>query len=133
MARFKIGIVLVDEQSAFAHRFLAATTESLKALGCSEQNILVHHAPRIPNVPLVVQFFAEYTDVDAVVVLLEPNQSAEYSAMLYGVGKVQITWNMPVVIGDCTAAAEAIDMISMQNEMESATAEHTSTESREIN
>ncbi len=133
MGRQKIGIVLLDEQTAFAHRNMAAAVESLKALGCSEQNILVRHAPRMTNVPLVVQFFAEYTDVDAVVVLTEPTPTPEYSAMLYGVGKVQMTWNMPVVIGDCTAAADAVDMVATQNEMEAAAPEHTSPDRKDIN
>lgn len=133
MGRQKVGIVLVDEQTAFAHRNLTATIESLKALGCTEQNILVRHAPRIPNVPLLVQFFAEYTDVDAVVVLMEPAPTPEYSAMLYGVGKIQLTWNMPVVIGDCTAAADAVDMVATQNDMEAAAPEHTSPDRKDIN
>ena len=58
----KFGIVIVDEQSSFAHRNLPETVESLKALGCAEQNILVRHAPRLFNVVMTTQFFAEYTD-----------------------------------------------------------------------
>ena len=133
MGRFKIGIVLIDEQTAFVHRNLTATLESLKALGCSEQNLLVRHAPRILNAPLVVQFFAEYTDVDAVIVLVESTPTPEYSTMLYALSKIQTTWNMPVVIGDCTAAADAVDMISTQTEMEAAAPEHISPDRKDIN
>lgn len=133
MGKFKIGIVSVDEHTSFVQRNMAATIESLKALGCSEQNILVRHAPRLMNVAMVVQFFAEYTDVDAVVVLTERDDSAEYATMLYAVSKLQIMWNMPVVIGDCTTAADAIDLVTVQTEMEAAAPEHTAPDRKSIN
>ena len=133
MEQLKIGVVIVDEQMAFAHRNLAATIESLKASGCIEQNILLRHAPRLQGVALTTQFFAEYTDVDAVVVLAENNNSAEYSTMLYGVTKLQILWNMPVLVGDCRVASEVADMVAMQNEMEAAAPEHISPDRKSIN
>ena len=129
----KFGIVIVDEQSSFAHRNLPATVESLKALGCAEQNILVRHAPRVYNATMMTQFFAEYTDVDAVVILTESNNSPEYSAMLNGVNKLQIAWNMPVCVGDCTAASEAVEMVSIQNQMEAEAPEHISPDRKSIN
>lgn len=133
MEKFKIGIVSVDEHASFVQRNMSATIESLKALGCSEQNILVRHAPRITNVALLVQFFAEYTDVDAVIILLEPDNSPEYRALLDGLMKLQIAWNMPITIGDCTAASEAIEMVAMQNEMEAAAPEHLASENKQVN
>ena len=133
MERLKIGIVIVDEQTEFAQRNLAATIETLKAIGCSEQNILLRHAPRLFGVALTTQFFAEYTDVDAVVVLAENDNSPEYAAMLYGVTKLQISWNMPVLIGDCIVASEVADMVAMQNEMEAAAPEHISPDRKSIN
>lgn len=129
----KIGIVIVDEQAAFAHHNLTATIESLKALGCTEQNVLVRHSPRIFNVTMITQFFAEYTDVDAVVILAQSDSSPEYAAMLRGVTKLQITWNMPVAIGDCRAASEAVEMVALQNEMEAAAPEHVSPDRKSIN
>lgn len=114
----KIGIVIVDEQLSFAHRNLTAAIESLKALGCMDKDILVRHTPKVFGVTVATQFFAEYTDVDAVVVLAENDGTPEYSAMLYGVTKLQISWNMPVAIGDCTAASDAVDMVNTQTEME---------------
>lgn len=133
MERLKIGIVIVDEQTEFAQRNLAATIETLKAIGCTEQNILLRHAPRLFGVALTTQFFAEYTDVDAVVVLAENDNSPEYAAMLYGVTKLQISWNMPVLIGDCIVASEVADMVAMQNEMEAAAPEHISPDHKSIN
>ncbi|MBQ6987756.1 MAG: hypothetical protein IJN45_01250 [Alistipes sp.] len=133
MERLKIGIVIVNEQTEFAQRNLAATIETLKAIGCTEQNILLRHAPRLFGVALTTQFFAEYTDVDAVVVLAENDNSPEYAAMLYGVTKLQISWNMPVLIGDCIVASEVADMVAMQNEMEAAAPEHISPDRKSIN
>ena len=129
----KFGIVIVDEQSSFAHRNLPATVESLKALGCSEQNILVRHAPRVYNATMMTQFFAEYTDVDAVVILTESSNAPEYRAMLDGVTRLQIAWNMPVCVGDCTAASEAVEMVSIQNQMEAEAPEHISPDRKSIN
>ena len=116
MERLKIGIVIVDEQTEFAQRNLAATIETLKAIGCTEQNILLRHAPRLFGVALTTQFFAEYTDVDAVVVLAENDNSSEYAAMLYGVTKLQISWNMPVLIGACIVASEVADMVQYKRD-----------------
>ena len=133
MAQYKIVIVIVDEQSNFAHRNLSAAKESLKAMGCVEQNILLRHAPRVYNAAMVTQFFAEYTDVDAVIILFEPDNSPEYEAVLSGLTKLQIAWNMPITIGDCTAASEAIEMVAMQNEMEAAAPEHLASENKQVN
>ena len=133
MAQYKIGIIIVDEQAEFAHRHLAATTESLKALGCTEPNILLRHAPRVYNVTLTTQFLAEYTDVDAVVILAEDDHTPAYEAMLYGVTKLQIAWNMPVTIGDCSAAAEAIEMVAMQSKMEAEAPDNISPDRKSIN
>ena len=133
MERLKIGIVIVDEQTAFAQRNLAATIETLKAIGFTEQNILLRHAPRLFGVAMTTQFFAEYTDVDAVIILAENDNSPEYAAMLYGVTKLQISWNMPVLIGDCVVASEVADMVAMQNEMEAAAPEHISPDRKSIN
>lgn len=133
MAHYKIGVVIVDEQAGFAHRHLAASIESLKALGCEENNILMRHAPKLFNVTLTTQFLAEYTDVDAVVILAEDDHSAAYEAMLYGVTKLQIAWNMPVTIGDFTAAAEAIEMVALQNKMEAEAPENIAPDRKSIN
>lgn len=129
----KVGIIVVDSQAQFAHENLSPLSESLKLMGCSEQNILVRHSPSIYNVPLTVQFFAEYTDVDAVIVLAENDQTAEYNSMLYGVTRLQMLWNMPVLIGGVSVAADAVEMVRMQNEMEAAAPEYNSADRKSIN
>ena len=129
----KVGIIVVDSQAQFAHENLSPLSESLKLMGCSEQNILLRHSPSVYNVPLTVQFFAEYTDVDAVIVLTENDQTAEYNSMLYGVTRLQMLWNMPVLIGGVGVAADAVEMVRMQNEMEAAAPEYNSADRKSIN
>lgn len=129
----KVGIIIVDSQASFVHEHLSPLSESLRLMGCSEQNILVRHSPSVYNIPLTVQFYAEYTDVDAVIVIAENDQSPEYNAMLYGVTKLQLSWNMPVVIGGVEVAADAVEMVRMQNEMEAAAPEHISPDRKAIN
>lgn len=129
----KVGIIVVDSQAQFAHENLSPLSESLRLMGCSEQNILVRHSPSIYNVPLTVQFFAEYTDVDVVIVLAENDQTAEYNSMLYGVTRLQMLWNMPVLIGGVGVAADAVEMVRMQNEMEAAAPEYNSADRKSIN
>jgi 6,7-dimethyl-8-ribityllumazine synthase len=129
----KVGIIVVDSQVQFAHENLSPLSESLKLMGCSEQNILVRHSPSAYNVPLTVQFYAEYTDVDAVIVLAENDQTAEYNSMLYGVTRLQMLWNMPVLIGGVGVAADAVEMVRMQNEMEAAAPEYNSADRKSIN
>ena len=129
----KVGIIVVDSQAQFAHENLSPLSESLRLMGCSEQNILVRHSPSIYNVPLTVQFFAEYTDVDAVIVLAENDQTAEYNSMLYGVTRLQMLWNMPVLIGGVSVAADAVEMVRMQNDMEAAAPEYNSADRKSIN
>ena len=129
----KVGIIIVDSQATFAHEHLAPLSESLRMMGCTEQNILVRHAPSVYNIPLTVQFYAEYTDVDAVIVLAENDRTPEYNAMLYGVTKLQLSWNMPVVIGGVEVATDAVEMVRIQNEMEAAAPEHISPDRKSIN
>ena len=129
----KVGIIVVDSQVQFAHENLSPLSESLKLMGCSEQNILVRHSPSVYNVPLTVQFYAEYTDVDAVIVLAENDQTAEYNSMLYGVTRLQMLWNMPVLIGGVGVAADAVEMVRMQNEMEAAAPEYNAADRKAIN
>lgn len=133
MAQYKVGIIIVDEQAAFAHRHLAAATESLKALGCTEQNILIRHAPKVFNLTITTQFLAEYTDVDAVIILAEDDNTPAYQSALYGITKLQIGWNMPITIGDCSAAADAIELVELQNQMEAEAPENIAPDHKSIN
>ena len=124
----KVGVITLEESKC--------EFEALRGLalcGVPRENIEVKHIPSASKASLMAIFFAEYTDVDAVVVLAENDNSPEYAAMLYGVTKLQISWNMPVLIGDCIVASEVADMVAMQNEMEAAAPEHISPDRKSIN
>ena len=115
MAQYKIGIVIVDEQSNFAHRNLSAAKESLKAMGCTEQNILLRHAPRVYNVTLVTQFFAEYTEVDCVYIAL-PEGLEEVRERLT---ELELQCRMPIgtSLRGMSDISDMIRMVRIQSEM----------------
>ena len=89
------------------------------------------------DIPLGVQFFAEYTDVDAVIVIAFGNNSLpEY--ILDAVMKLQLHWNMPVVFGlNMTdywkVHRQAIEMVLLQYEMEAESADSENPDRRSIN
>ena len=93
---------------SFAQRHLSATTESLKALGCAENNIKIISSPTVLNVPLTTQFFAEYTEVDAVIALgcVIQGETRHFDficqGVTQGITQVQLHWNMPIAFGVLT-------------------------------
>ena len=129
----KYGVLVTREFAEYTEQHLPALVEELTRLGCMPHNIIVKDIPTVHGLLMGTEFFAEYTDVDAVIVLAENDNSPEYTAMLYGVTKLQISWNMPVLIGDCRVASEVADMVAMQNEMEAAAPEHISPDKKSIN
>ena len=132
-ADMRFGIVVAEWNREITEALLEGAVRTLRAAGCPDVNIQIKFVPGTFELTLGAQFFAEYTDVDAVVVLAENDNSPEYAAMLYGVTKLQISWNMPVLIGDCIVASEVADMVAMQNEMEAAAPEHISPDRKSIN
>ena len=132
-SEIRIGVVVSRNDY---RRIMDIATEIYAPLlrrGCRESNITLKYVPSDFHLALGTLFFAEYTDVDAVIILMEPDNSPEYEAVLSGLTKLQIAWNMPITIGDCTAASEAIEMVAMQNEMEAAAPEHISPDRKSIN
>lgn len=65
------------------------------------------------------EFFAEYTDVDGVIILAPNNRVMSNLALMNGIVTIQVQWNMVVEIGGAECAEHIVDMISLQNEMES--------------
>ena len=65
------------------------------------------------------QFFAEYTDVDGVIILAPSNRVNSHLALMNGIVQLQIQWSMVVEIGGAECAAHIVEMIELQNEMES--------------
>ena len=104
-----------------------------------------------PELALGAQFFAEYTDVDAVIALgcVIQGDTRHFDficqGVTQGITQLQIQWNMPIAFGVLTvndmqqaldrcggrhgnkgdeAAATAINMVKLQIDMEAASPDH---------
>ena len=127
-ADMRFGIVVAEWNREVTEALLEGAVRTLRAAGCPDMNIQVKYVPGTFELSLGAQFFAEYTDVDAVIAL----------------GCV-IQWNMPIAFGVLTvgdmqqaldrcggrhgnkgdeAAATAINMVKLQIDMEAASPDH---------
>lgn len=141
----KFGIVVAEWNWNVTGALLSGAVSTLRRQGCREEDIVVRHVPGTFELSVAAQFFAEYTDVDAVIVLgcVIQGETRHFDyicqGVTQGVTQVSLTWNMPVAFGVLTvdseqqaldraggvhgnkgdeAAATAISMVSLQNEME---------------
>ncbi len=153
----KFGIVVAEWNWQITGTLLKGAIDTLKEYGCDENDIIVKKVPGTFELPLGAQFFAEYTDVDAVIVLgcVIQGETRHFDFICQGVTQgatqLMLTWNMPVVFGVLTtenleqaleraggrlgnkgdeAAATAIKMVALQNEME---ANETTVDRRTVN
>ena len=115
---------------------VATVVRNLMAAGCFERNIKIRRVPMTDDIPMGVQFFAEYTDVDAVIVLSHDGQLPDY--VKNAVIQLQMQWNMPVVLASDMNTywkihTAAIDMISLQVAMEAESTDTTKPDRRTIN
>ena len=153
----RFGIVVAEWNWQITGTLLKGAIDTLKEYGCDENDIIVKKVPGTFELPLGAQFFAEYTDVDAVIVLgcVIQGETRHFDFICQGVTQgatqLMLTWNMPVVFGVLTtenleqaleraggrlgnkgdeAAATAIKMVALQNEME---ANETTVDRRTVN
>jgi 6,7-dimethyl-8-ribityllumazine synthase len=114
----KFGVIVVREFEEFVDTHLIATISELTDQGCTPQNIVVRTVPKLHDVVIATQFFAEYTDVDGVIILAPQNRIMGTLSVMNGIVQIQIHWNMVVEIGGVECASNIVDMIVLQNEME---------------
>ncbi len=114
----KFGVVVVREFEEFVDTHLIAAISELSDLGCAPSNIVVRTVPKLHDVVIATQFFAEYTDVDGVIILAPENRVMGMLSLMNGIVQIQLQWNMVVTIGGRETAANIVEMIAMQNEME---------------
>ena len=141
----KFGIVVAEWNWKITGALLEGAVGFLKKQGCADNDIVVKKVPGTFELSVGAQFFAEYTDVDAVIVLgcVIQGETRHFDficqGVTQGVNQVALTWNMPVIFGVLTteneqqaldraggkhgnkgdeAAATAISMVALQNEME---------------
>ena len=147
----KFGIVVSEWNREITEALLSGAVKTLRSAGCQDQNIIIKYVPGTFELALGAQFFAEYTDVDAVIalgcVVQGETQHFDYvcSGATQGITQLMLNWNMPVAFGVLTtndmqqaldraggkygnkgdeAAAAAIQMVHLQNEMEDAASDN---------
>ena len=114
----RIGIVATagDEQR------IGEAVALLRTLGCDDEDMVVHKVPGEMELVLGARFFAEYTDVDGLLVLsnINPNTTTALAAtVIQGVNMISIDWNFPIIISSsypsmAEAAAALLQMIGLQ-------------------
>lgn len=133
------GILCVDDNQ-FAETMTSEVVGALLAAGCLEQNINIRHIPLEDDIPMGVQFFAEYTDVNAVIILSEV---VPFDYVKQSVIGIQLQWNMPAVYGSAgasdanepyhTAAQRALEMVGLQEDMVAESDEMLNPDRKSIN
>ncbi len=68
-ADMKFGIVVAEWNRDITEALLEGAVRTLRKAGCPDMNIEIKYVPGTFELTLGTQFFAEYTDVDAVIAL----------------------------------------------------------------
>ena len=144
-AEMSFGIVVSEWNSDITGALLNGAIRTLKMAGCSEDRISVKWVPGTFELPMGAQYFAEYTNVDAVIALgcVIQGETRHFDFICQGVTagitQLQLSWSMPIAFGVLTtenmeqafdraggrhgnkgdeAAATAIKMVALQREMD---------------
>jgi 6,7-dimethyl-8-ribityllumazine synthase len=142
----KFGIVVAEWNYQITGALAQGAVDTLKKHGATDENIVVKHVPGSFELTLGGQFFAEYTDVDAIILLgcVIQGETRHFDFICHGVTdgttKLNLDYNLPVIFGVLTtdneqqafdraggklgnkgdeAAITAIKMVALQREMES--------------
>lgn len=98
----KFGIVVAEWNPEVTEGLLSGAVHTLRSAGCPEHNIQIKYVPGTFELSLGAQFFAEYTDVDAVIVLgcVIQGDTRHFDfvcqGVTQGVMQLQLQWNMPI-------------------------------------
>lgn len=144
-ADMSFGIVVSEWNVKITGALLDGAIATLKKAGVPDEKIYVKWVPGTFELAMGAQYFAEYTSVDAVIVLgcVIQGETRHFDfvcqGVTQGVQQVQLGWNMPVAFGVLTpenmqqaadraggkhgnkgdeASATAIKMVALQREME---------------
>ena len=107
-ADMKFGIVVAEWNREITEALLEGAVQTLRSAGCSDLNIQIKYVPGTFELTLGTQFFAEYTDVDAVIALgcVVQGETRHFDficqGVTQGITQLQIQWNMPVAFGILT-------------------------------
>lgn len=122
----KFGVLVAKEFAEYVDSNLPNLVDELTRLGCHPENIIIKDVPTMYDFLMGTQFFAEFTDVDGVVILAPNNRVNGHLALMHGIVQLQIQWNMVAEIGGAECAQHIVDMITLQNDMESNSVMHKS-------
>jgi len=144
-SEMKFGIVVSEWNYDVTGALMRGAVETLKKHGVKDEDILVKHVPGSFELTLGGQFFAEYTDVDAIILLgcVIQGETRHFDFICQGVAKgatdLNIKYNLPVIFGVLTtdnqqqaldraggklgnkgdeAAVTALKMVALQNSFE---------------
>ena len=144
-SEMKIGIVVAEWNYKITGALAQGAIDTLVKHGAKEENIITKHVPGTFELTLGGQFFGEYTDVDAIILLgcVIQGETRHFDFICQGVtqGTTQLNmnYNLPVIFGVLTtdneqqaldraggklgnkgdeAAITAIKMVALQKEME---------------
>jgi 6,7-dimethyl-8-ribityllumazine synthase len=113
----KFGIVVAEWNYKITGELAKGTFDTLIKHGAIEENITIKHVPGSFELTLGGQFFAEYTDVDAIILLgcviqgETPHFNYICQSVAEGATQLNLNFNIPVIFGVLTTLSEqqAID------------------------
>ena len=117
-ADMKFGIVVAEWNREITEALLEGAVQTLRSAGCSDLNIQIKYVPGTFELTLGTQFFAEYTDVDAVIALgcVVQGETRHFDFICQAFDRAGGKYGNK---GN-EAAAAAIQMVKLQTDMEAA-------------
>ncbi|MCF8361063.1 MAG: 6,7-dimethyl-8-ribityllumazine synthase [Prolixibacteraceae bacterium] len=143
--KMKFGVVVAEWNYEVTGALAQGAADTLKKHGAKDKNISIKHVPGTFELPLGGQFFAEYTDVDAVILLgcVIQGETRHFDFICQGVTQgttqLNLNYNLPFIFGVLTtdnqqqaldraggklgnkgdeAAVTAIKMVQLHKDME---------------
>lgn len=143
--KMKFGIVVAEWNYQITGALAQGAMDTLQKHGVSEENIIIKHVPGTFELTLGGQFLAEYTDVDAILLLgcVIQGETRHFDFICQGATQgatdLNLKYNLPVIFGVLTtdneqqaldraggklgnkgdeAAVTAIKMVALQNDLQ---------------
>lgn len=129
----KVAIVVVRECEEFAEANLVPFIERLKELGCSTQHIYVREVAKLHDSIMMIQYFAQYTDADSVIILAPEQEVMNTPALMHGIVQQQLQWNMYITMGGQERAEDMHDMYLTMLDMEASAPNFDAEQEQELN
>ncbi len=105
---FRIGIIVSEWHKDVTDALLKGAEETLLKQGSNKENIIVKYVPGSFELTLGAQFCAQYTDVDAIIVLgcvvrgETPHFDYVCRSVTKGITDLNIKFNLPIIFGVLT-------------------------------